>query len=80
MEYETDMLTALTLACEGKLVLNRRGIRQVSIDDHLQLSLEMEDGRVLAPEQLEQAVISDVIQTWREEHPQFFQKILGAMM
>jgi hypothetical protein len=40
----------------------------------------MQDGRILDPAQVNVRDLNDAIQHWKEEHPGFFQRILGAMM
>ncbi|MDE5561724.1 MAG: hypothetical protein K2J00_08025 [Bacteroidaceae bacterium] len=79
-ENTLNMLTALTDACEGHLVLNHAGIESAVSDENLDITIRMQDGRTLLPEEISPAAINDAIQHWREEHPGFFQRIIGAMM
>lgn len=73
-------LIALAEACEGRLQLDCHGIRQVTTDDELSITIEMEDGRRLTADEADEAQLNLAIQHWREQHPAFFQRILGAMM
>ncbi len=79
-EITLNMLTALTDACEGHLVLNHAGIESSTSDEKLNITIKMQDGRVLTPEQVDVKALNDAVQHWKEEHPGFFQRILGAMM
>ncbi len=79
-EITLNMLTALTDACEGHLVLNRCGIESATSDEELNITLRMQDGRTLSPEEVDARALADAIQHWREEHPGFFQRIIGSMM
>lgn len=79
-ENTLNMLTALTDACEGYLVLNHAGIESVTSDENLNITIRMLDGRTLLPKEVSADALNEAIQHWREEHPGFFQRILGAMM
>ena len=79
-ENTLNMLTALTDACEGHQVLNNAGIESSTSDENLNITIKMQDGRVLLPEQVDVRALNDAVQHWKEEHPGFFQRILGAMM
>lgn len=79
-EITLNMLTALTDASEGHLILNCYGIESATSDDNLNITVRMQDGRILQPSQVDAKTLSDAIQHWREEHPGFFQRILGSMM
>lgn len=79
-EITLNMLTALTDACEGHLILNHSGIESATSDDELNITIKMVDGRVLEPNRVDAKALSDAIQHWRELHPGFFQRIIGAMM
>ena len=79
-EITLNMLTALTDACEGHLVLNYAGIESSTSDENLNITIKMQDGRILQPEQVDIKALNDAVQHWKEEHPGFFQRILGAMM
>ena len=50
-EITLNMLTALTDACEGHLVLNHSGIESATSDENLNITIKMQDGRILLPEQ-----------------------------
>jgi hypothetical protein len=79
-EITLNMLTALTDACEGHLVLNYAGIESSTSDENLNITVKMQDGRVLTPERVDVTALNDAVQHWKEAHPGFFQRILGAMM
>lgn len=79
-EITLNMLTALTDACEGHLVLNHAGIEGATSDENLNITVKMQDGRILSTEQVDGKALADAIQHWREEHPGFFQRIIGSMM
>lgn len=79
-EITLNMLTALIDACEGHLVLNYSGIESATSDDDLNITIKMQDGRTLEPQHVDDKVLNDAIQHWREEHPGFFQRIIGSMM
>lgn len=79
-EITLNMLTALTDACEGRLVLNHSQIESATSDEELNITIKMMDGRVLQPHQVDEKALADAIQHWREEHPGFFQRIIGSMM
>lgn len=79
-ETTLNMLIALVDACEGRLELHTRGIaRATSVEDYV-VWLEMEDGRRLTPEEVGVRNIEDAIYDWRQQHPAFFQRIIGSMM
>lgn len=79
-EITMNILTALTDACEGYLVLNHAGIESATSDENLNITVKMQDGRILDPNQVNVRDLNDAIQHWKEEHPGFFQRIIGAMM
>lgn len=79
-EITLNMLTALTDACEGHLVLDHAGIGSATSDEDLNITVRMQDGRVLPPADVDVKALADAIQHWREEHPGFFQRIIGSMM
>lgn len=79
-EATLDMLTALTTACEGSIIFDRNGIHRTFIDDDMNLFVELQDGRTVRPEEVETKLLDDAVITFRQEHPGFFQRILGAMM
>ena len=43
-EITLNMLTALTDACEGHLVLNHSGIESATSDENLNITIKMQDG------------------------------------
>lgn len=79
-EITLNMLTALTDACEGHLVLNHAGIESATSDEDLNITVKMQDGRILPTDQVDSRALADAIQHWREQHPGFFQRVIGSMM
>ena len=79
-EMTLNILTALSEACEGTLVIDYTDIHAVTTDDDLNITIEMMDGRKLSTDDLPEDKINEAIQYWREQHPGFFQRILGSMM
>lgn len=73
-------LIAMAEACEGTLELHHSGIAFVRTNDELELSVELEDGCILSPNQVDPKVLEDAIFDWRQRHPALFQRMLGAMM
>lgn len=79
-ETTLNTLIALAEAYEGCMPLGINGIKQVRTNDDLEVFLDMEDGRTLAPHELDQRLLDDAIIQWRETHAAYFQRIIGAMM
>lgn len=79
-ETTMDMLVALAEACEGRMEINYLGIQAVTTNDDLEVTIHMEDGRQLRPEEVDAKQLEDAVFQWRQQHPAFFQRILGAMM
>lgn len=46
----------------------------------LNIILKMADERILNQQQVDANALADSIQHWREQHPGFFQRIIGSMM
>ena len=82
MMDETTLTTLIALAeaYEGCMPLGINGIRQVRTNDELEVFLDMEDGRTLTPDEIDQRVVDDAIIQWRQNHAAYFQRIIGAMM
>lgn len=80
MEETLMTLTALAEACEGRLQLGFNGIDCITTDDDLNFLVHMQDSRQLEPWQLDKAVLEDAVFQWRQQHPAFFQRIIGSMM
>lgn len=82
MMDETTLTTLIALAeaYEGCMPLGINGIRQVRTNDELEVFLDMEDGRTLTPDEIDQRVVDDAIIQWRQDHAAYFQRIIGAMM
>lgn len=79
-ETTLDMLVALAEACEGNMTIEYAGISKITTDDELNVTIHTQDGRQLPPEQVDARQLEDAVFHWRQEHPAFFQRILGAMM
>lgn len=79
-ETTLDMLVALAEACEGHMEINHAGIHKITTDEDLNVTVHLEDGTQLRPEQVSARQIEDAVFHWRQQHPAFFQRILGAMM
>lgn len=79
-ETTLTTLIALAEAYEGCMPLGINGIRQIRTNEELEVFLDMEDGRTLHPNDIEQHIVDDAIIQWRQEHASFFQRIIGAMM
>lgn len=75
-----DTLIALCEASEGSLELNYRGIRRITTDHELLLTVHLMDGRDVRPEDVAEPLLLDAVYEWRSRHPALFQRILGAMM
>ena len=82
MMDETTLTTLIALAeaYEGCMPLGINGIKQVRTNDELEVFLDMEDGRTLTPDEINQRVVDDAIIQWRQDHAAYFQRIIGAMM
>lgn len=79
-ETTLNTLIALAEAYEGCLPLGINGIKQVRTDDELEVYIDMEDGRTLSPDQIDQRIVDDAVIQWRQDHAAYFQRIIGAMM
>ncbi len=79
-ETTLDTLIALAEAYEGCMPLGINGIKNVRTDEALEVYLDMEDGRTLRPNEIDQRIVDDAIIQWRQDHGAFFQRIIGAMM
>ena len=75
-----DMLVALAEACEGRMEVNYDGITAITTNGDLEVTVEMADGRRLRPEECDARQLENAVFEWRQQHPGFFQRILGAMM
>lgn len=79
---EQAMLTldAIVSAMEGQVELGYHGFKRAYNNDDYQLFLVLDDDRIITPEEANIDQLESAIYQWRDEHMQFFQKILGAMM
>lgn len=79
-EITLNTLIALAEAYEGCMPMGINGIKNVRTDDELEVYIDMEDGRTLRPNEIDDRLINDAIIQWRQDHAAFFQRIIGAMM
>lgn len=80
LEQAIMTLDAIVSAMEGEAQLGHHGFLKAYNNDNYELFLVLDDGRTVTPEQADLAALEGAINQWRDEHMQFFQKILGAMM
>ncbi|GEM_PF-1549062 len=80
LEQATLTLDAIVSAMEGEVQLGYHGFQKAYNNDDYELFLVLDDGRTVTPEQANLDQLERAIHQWRDEHMQFFQKILGAMM
>ncbi len=80
LEQATVTLDAIVSAMEGEVVLGYHGFQKAYNNDNYELFLVQDDGRTVTPEEANLDQLEAAILQWRDEHMQFFQKILGAMM
>lgn len=79
-EQAIQTLSAIVTAMEGEMPMGYHGfIKAYSIDGY-DIMLLLDDGNEISPEQADLQALEAAIYQWRDEHMQFFQKILGAMM
>lgn len=80
LEQAVLTLDAIVSAMEGEAALGYHGFVKAYSNDDYELFLVLEDGRTITPDQADLCALEAAINQWRDEHMQFFQKILGAMM
>lgn len=80
LEQATVTLDAIVSAMEGEVQLGYNGFQKAYNNDDYELFLVQDDGRVVTPDQANLDQLEAAINHWRDDHMQFFQKILGAMM
>ena len=74
------MLNAIVTAMEGEMPMGYHGFIKAYSNDGYSVTLLLEDGNEIAPEQADLQALESAIFQWRNEHMQFFQNIIGAMM
>lgn len=80
LEQATLTLDAIISAMEGEVQLGYHGFQKAYNNDDYELFLVLDDGRTITPDQADLNNLERAIHQWRDDHMQFFQKILGAMM
>lgn len=80
MEQAIQTLDAIVSAMEGEVQLGYHGFVKAYNNDDYQLFLVKDDGATVLAEEADLEALEAAIYQWRDEHMQFFQKILGAMM
>lgn len=80
LEQAVQTLDAIVTAMEGEVQLGHHGFAKAFNNDKYELFLVKDDGCIITPQQADLKQLEDAIYQWRDEHMQFFQKILGAMM
>jgi hypothetical protein len=79
-EQAIQMLNAIVTAMEGEMPMGYHGFIKAYSNDGYSVTLLLEDGNEIAPEQADLQALESAIFQWRNEHMQFFQNILSAMM
>ena len=79
-EQAIQTLYAIVTAMEGDMPMGYHGFIKAFSNDGYDVMLLLEDGNEITPEQADLEALEGAINRWRDEHMQFFQKILCAMM
>ena len=79
-EQAIQTLNAIVMAMEGDVPMGYHGFIKAYSNDGYHVTMLMEDGKEIPPEQANLDALESAIYQWRDEHMQFFQKILSAMM
>lgn len=74
------MLNAIVTAMEGEMPMGYHGFIKAYSNNGYSVTLLLEDGNEIAPEQADLQALEAAIFQWRNEHMQFFQNIISAMM
>lgn len=80
LEQATTTLDAIVSAMEGEVQLGYHGFQKAFNNNDYELFLVLDNGQTITPDQANLCDLEAAINRWRDEHMQFFQKILGAMM
>ena len=79
-EQAIQTLNAIVMAMEGEVPMGYHGFIKAYSNDGYNVMMLLEDGNEIPPEQANLQELESGIYQWRDEHMQFFQKILCAMM
>ena len=79
-EQAIQTLNAIVMAMEGEVPMGYHGFIKAYSNDGYNVMMLLEDGNEIPPEQANLEALESAIYQWRDEHMQFFQKILCAMM
>jgi hypothetical protein len=79
-EQAIQMLNAIVTAMEGEMPMGYHGFIKAYSNNGYSVTLLLEDGNEIAPEQADLQALESAIFQWRNEHMQFFQNIISAMM
>ena len=79
-EQAIQTLNAIVMAMEGEVPMGYHGFIKAYSNDGYNVMMLLEDGNEIPPEQANLQELESAIYQWRDEHMQFFQKILCAMM
>ena len=79
-EQAIQTLNAIVMAMEGEVPMGYHGFIKAYSNDGYNVMMLLEDGNERPPEQANLQELESAIYQWRDEHMQFFQKILCAMM
>ena len=80
LEQAIMTLDAIVSAMEGEVQLGYHGFQKAFNNEEYELFLVLDNGQTVTPQQADLNQLDAAINQWRDEHMQFFQKILGAMM
>lgn len=80
LEQAIMTLDAIVSAMEGEVQLGYHGFQKAFNNEEYELFLVLDNGQTVTPQQADLNQLEAAINQWRDEHMQFFQKILGAMM
>lgn len=80
LEQAIMTLDAIVSAMEGEAQLGYHGFQKAFNNEEYELFLVLDNGQTVTPQQADLNQLEAAINQWRDEHMQFFQKILGAMM
>ena len=79
-EQAIQTLSAIVTAMEGEMPMGYHGFIKAYSNDGYDMMILLDDGNEISAEQADLQALEAAIYRWRDEHMQFFQKILGAMM
>ena len=79
-EQAIQTLNAIVMAMEGEVPMGYHGFIKAYSNDGYNVMMLLEDGNEIPPEQANLQELESAIYQWRDEHMQFFPKILCAMM